>query len=84
MEKDRIRQIVSESFAKTFDPLFVVRLESFMSVYRDDLLERYDWYRTFGFHATVEGKAKPTFDLLPLEELMITTISDKIYNEQKK
>lgn len=83
MTKERIREIVGETFAKTFDPVFVVRLASFMELYREDLLQRHDWFREFGYHAVVEGKPKVVFDLLPLEELVVNTIANKIYEEQK-
>ena len=84
MEKERIREIVRETFAKTFDPVFTVRLLEFMKVYRADLIARHDWFREFGYQVYFQDKPKAVFDVVPLEELMITTISDKIYNEQNK
>lgn len=83
MERDQIKAIVTEVFSKTFDPVFTVRLLDFMKLYRADVVQRHDWFREFGFHAMVDGKERPTFNLIPLEELTINTISNKIYEAQK-
>ena len=84
MKKERVKIIITEVFAKTFDPIFTLRLSQFMSQYREDVLKRYDWYREFGFHVRVDGTEKPTFDLLPIEELVINTICDKLEQEEKQ
>lgn len=73
---------MTEVFSKTFDPVFTVRLLDFMKVYRVDVVQRHDWYREFGFHAMVDGKKRPTLDIVALEELTINTISTKIYEAQ--
>lgn len=83
MEKEKVRQIVTDVFAKTFDPVFTVRLAEFIEIYREDVLARYDWFKAFGYHVKVEGKERPTFNLLPLEELVINTICNKLEEENK-